>query len=100
MAAAIMNAGMDSVENERFDETIFSYFDKSFWYKRKSWAYAKMIGGYKIDGWHLMKSAMVVFMVLACVCFKKDAPIIVHIGIFGLLWNLTFNLFYNHLFKK
>lgn len=96
--AALFNAVMDSVENEHFFDTVFRDKDKSFWYKRESWNKATQFGGYKFDAWHLAKSAMIFCFVLAILLYRSwfgwwDFVII------GVIWNISFNLFYR-LLKK
>ena len=63
--AAVFNAIMDKLENENFYTSVFKNLNEKFWYKRESWKYAKKIFGYKIDGWHLAKSAMIICLCLA-----------------------------------
>jgi hypothetical protein len=97
--AAIFNACMDRVENENFYTSVFKKLNKNFWYKRESWETAYKIFGYKFDFWHLSKSAMVISLCLAIALY---VPILgtIDFVIFGLLWNLTFNLFYNKILKR
>ena len=98
--ASICNALMDIVENENFFTSKFKNLDQKFWYKRESWKYAKKIFSYKLDAWHLSKSAMIVFLCLAVVNYDVIIYPIVDFLIFGILWNAIFNVFYNHLFKS
>lgn len=99
--AAILNAVMDSVENEHVYATIFKNKNPAFWHKRYSWDKAKKIGGWKFDSWHVAKSLMLGFITLAIVFYK---PILTHwtldFSIAGVTWIITFNLFYNRIFKK
>lgn len=97
--AAICNALMDSVENEHFVVTKFRYLNRKFWYKRISWQYAKVVFKYKIDSWHLSKSLMLIFLGIFC-CFPAHINSFINFAIFGICWLATFNLFYNHVFKK
>lgn len=96
--AAIFNAVMDRLENETFFTSIFKHENERFWYKRESWKYAKRVFNYKIDGWHLAKSAMIICLCLAIVFYTPMFGWIDFV-LFGLLWNLTFNIFYNRIFK-
>lgn len=107
--ASFFNAVMDATENENFHESIFKKLPQQFWYKRESWKYAKKIFGYRIDAWHLSKSFMVVFMSFA-IYFEQFSNQIWHtsndilnigidVVIAGVLWNLSFVLFYHHIFK-
>ena len=95
--AAICNAFMDIVENENFHASIFKNLNQKFWYKKGSWLYAKRIGGYKLDAWHLAKSLMIILICVAIITYHPFIPIIDFV-IYGLLWNLTFNTAYK-LFK-
>lgn len=93
--AAICNAVMDVLENENFHTSIFMNKNQRFWYKRESWKYAKMIGGYRLDAWHLFKSAMVVLLITAIVFYSPMYGWIDFI-IYGIAWNIVFNFFYNN----
>jgi hypothetical protein len=97
--AAFLNAVMDAVENENYSESIFRKLPQQFWYKRESWKYAARIFGYKIDAWHLSKSAMIICFVLAMIFFdmpvKKWQDVAVYLIAGGLTWNVAFWLFYH-----
>lgn len=105
--AAAFNAVMDALENENFHESIFKKWNRFFWYKRESWFVAKTIWGYKFDGWHLAKSAMVVSLVLSVIHFpgfhssgwQYVFDVLFLLLIYGILWNVIFWLFYHKLFK-
>lgn len=97
--AAICNAVMDRIENENFFKSVFSNKNETFWYKRESWKFAKKVFGYKIDAWHLFKSAMIVSLCLSIVFYIPIFGIIDFV-LFGALWNLTFNVFYNRILNK
>jgi hypothetical protein len=97
--AAALNAAMDMLENENYHSSIFAKWDQTFWYKRESWKTAKKIFGYKIDGWHLTKSAMIVTLALAIAAHARVAPALLEILVIGVVWNLSFNAAY-HLMKK
>lgn len=94
--AAFLNAVMDLLENENFSSSVFRNLNPKFWYKRESWKYAKRIGGYKVDGWHLAKSAMIICFAFAIVSYD---PLLwwVDILLIGLVWNVVFNLSYKAL---
>lgn len=93
--AAACNAAMDLIENENISRSIFSKLDPKFWYKRESWKYAYKFGGYKLDAWHLLKSTMI--CLLAAAVALNSVPSILMFIWFGAVWNLSFNLFYNHI---
>lgn len=97
--AAIFNAIMDILENENFYSSIFRNLNERFWYKRTSWKYAKKIGGYKIDAWHLAKSSMIVSLVLA-ILFNKQPFSLTYFILYGVEWNIVFVFFYSKIFKK
>lgn len=104
--AAAFNAVMDSVENEHIHSTIWADKKKwEWWYKRESWDNAKRIMGWKFDGWHTFKSLMI-FALLFIPAMLIQLPItgVVWVDLLlrwmacGLIWNGTFNIFYNHIF--
>lgn len=102
--AAMFNALMDSVEYETaFEKSIFHKLNPKWWCKSISWEYVKFLPftKYRPDAWHLSKSAMVVCIVLAIVTYVpiSENKLIAFIAL-GILWNLSFNLFYNHIFRK
>lgn len=124
--AAICNAVMDAITHH-WDESIF---DKPkggiskwemWWNPQYSWInkykdrdskkpIRKILGLFDVpftDAWHTFKSSMIVLIVLSIITFNKDIIwfntwwfycfILI---IYGFAWNLTFNLFYNKIFKK
>ena len=107
--AAICNAAMDSVSHH-FSSSIFRWKDEKFWNAQVSWQYAKMIGGYKFDAWHLFKTLMLFFLFAAVVHYKPIsanlftamipfAHQLIDWCLLGTIWNLTFNLFYNKILR-
>lgn len=94
LMASVMNAVMDRLENESFFSSVFKDWDQKFWYKRESWKYAKVIFNYRVDGWHLSKSAMIVFIALAIVSYEKLFNPIVDFVLIGIVWNVTFEFMY------
>ena len=96
--AAILNAFMDIIENENFRNSIFHEYNPLFWYKRESWKSAKKYFGWKFDAWHIAKSLMLASLILAIIFYKSILGLY-DIFIFGLVWNLTFNIFYNKIFR-
>ena len=97
--AAIINAMMDRLENETFFNSIFKDWNQKFWYKRVSWEHAKVIFNYKIDGWHLCKSTMLILIMAAIVCYKPVTIWQVDFIFLGILWNVIFEFFYSSVFK-
>ncbi len=98
--AAFFSAVMDSIENEHIKITIFQYLPVNFWYKRESWNKSKQIFGYKIDAWHLSKSAMVICVAFAALFYKEIFGFWWDLLFYGAVWCHVFNGFYNHVFKK
>lgn len=92
--AAICNALMDRVENENFYVSVFKGLNPKFWYKRESWKGSVKIFNFHVDAWHIAKSLMII-------CFAAAiSKSFIEFCIIGVIWNLTFNLFYNKIFKK
>lgn len=107
--SAIANAIADRLENVvAFNDSIFYNRDPKFWCKEISWQYAKKIFSYKIDAWHLAESFQVVILLLALIlCFSNMQAPNLHgwwlAGLFcflGILYNVTFNIFYNRILKR
>lgn len=97
--AAFFNAIMDTLENKvSFEASIFREWDIKFWRKDISWQYAKKVFGWKCDGWHLAKSSMIFCLVGAIIVFRPHHQLWVHFISMGLIWNLSFGIFYK-LFK-
>ena len=101
--AAMLNAVMDTCE------TVISFnasklrkwgFDQDVWCKPISSSMNFIpFTRYRSDAWHICKSFMIVFMVMAIV---KYEPVLNHFVDFitlGTVWNLTFNIVYNYLKK-
>jgi hypothetical protein len=101
--AATCNALMDSVEYETaFNRSIFSSLNPKWWCKTVSWQYINFIPftKYRLDAWHLFKSLMIIAQISAIVSYKPIVNELIDIILFGLIWNMVFNLFYNHIFRK
>lgn len=101
--AAFFNAVMDAVENENYYESIFKKLPVQFWYKRESWKYVKKIFGYRPDAWHLAKTLMLFCFAGAVIAFdlpvNKWHDVTFYIATLGIIWNVTFWLFYHKIFK-
>ncbi len=99
--AAIFNACMDRVETFiHFNDSVFCKLNPKFYSKMDSSNYAYRIINYKVDFWHLCKSAML-FCLLATPFFYDIIfiPILDYI-IFGILYNVVFEQFYSRILKK
>lgn len=97
---AFFNAFMDVLENENFHESpLTRNLNPDFWYKRVSWEKGKKIFGYRIDGWHLMKSCFIMCIFAAIVLYQPIVQPIVDFIIYGFVHNIMFGLFYHKIFK-
>lgn len=96
--AAICNAMMDTLSHH-FHASVFSDLNPKFWNPNISYKYAKFFPytKYRVDAWHLAKSTMIVLLISLLAC-NVITFWWLDIIICGLLWNGTFNLFYNKLF--
>lgn len=98
--AAAFNAIMDRTENApAFNQSIFKNLDQTFWLKEVSWKYAKKIFSWKFDAWHLAKSSMIICFIGAVLVFHLKHQAWVHFISMGIIWNASFNLFYNKILK-
>lgn len=107
--SAIINAFMDRIDDENIHQSIAKNWNWKFWYKRESDKNSKMIGKYRIDGWHLSKSSMVILLAF-CAYYFGRSPLIqleywwldlpINIIVLGIEWILVFNLFYNKIFFR
>src|SRR5690242_11898251 len=106
LLSAFFNACADAFENENYFESIFKKWNQRFWYKRESWKYAKKIFGYKIDGWHLSKSAWIICAAISGVLYEPisvklfQVPFLnglLDVCISGVIWIAGFNIFYHRI---
>jgi hypothetical protein len=93
LLAAICNAVMD-VLSFHYHSSIFRYMNESFWNPEKSWV-KKFIPftKYRLDAWHVFKSLMICFLLLAAFGLTWK------FFLAGAIWILTFNLFYNKVLR-
>ncbi len=100
--AAICSAVMDLLENENFSSSVFHKLNPKWWYKRESDDHANFIPftKYRIDGWHLFKSQLVVYATIAIVAYATIINWWVDVLIYGAVWNLVFSLFYHKLLRR
>ena len=94
--ASVFNSIMDKTETIiSFNSSVFKKLNPNFWCKPLS-ANTPLLKftHYRIDAWHLSKSLMVI-----CICAAMSSTIWEFI-IYGIIWNLVFNLMYNHSLKK
>lgn len=100
MAAAMFNAAMDMLFSiAKFQQSIFRNWRVDIWCEEIAWNKDNRIGGYKLTGWHLCKSAMVICLALAIVLYNPYVWWIDFLFI-GYFWNITFSLFYDIIFKR
>ena len=118
--AAICNAVMDVI-SFHYKQSIFTKFNPQWWNPAISWKNKYIdwdndvrmekviyIGNlfsikyptFLTDAWHFFKSLMIVLLGFAIVLYNPVVNIYVDIILVGLAWNLTFNVFYNKIFKK
>ena len=98
--AGIGYAFIDRIDDENFRESIFKNWNEKFWYKRVSWIYAKRIFKYPVDAWHLGKSFVIISFVLAAVFYKPVVNWWLDALACGIIYIITFNIFYNRIFEK
>lgn len=115
--ASICNAVMDTL-CQHHDNSIFGKYKIGFWSDASttSWRNKYVEGNplkgrkklfWKInipstftDAWHFTKSSMIVFLIAAIVLYTPVFGLFIDFSVLGLIWNLTFNLFYNVILIK
>lgn len=100
---------MDTLTHHYYRSIFFKKdFNKYFWNPEESWLHAKMLPftKYRLDAWHLFKSAMIIFQASAIITAWIETPLFnvwwFYLSFFillGIVWNGTFNLFYNHILR-
>jgi len=110
--AAALNAFMDRIETIiAFDKSIFHKLDTRFWCKSISAHYVIFLPmtKYRADAWHIAKTLMLLCIGLAIVCYSPIVEVfgISFIDMFldiilltWISWICSFNVFYNHIFKR
>lgn len=114
MLAAICNAIMD-ICKDKYYISIFNKPQNTYWWdgsiswKNKYYDRNIIKGRNKIpiwftDAWHFFKSLMIVNLAMTlCVATIFYKPVYFYVEsiiVFGLVWNTTFNLFYNKILRK
>lgn len=114
--AAICNAVMDTLSHH-YSTSVFTSYDPKYWNPKYSWKnkYVDWDGGNRkmrpmfwiLDAWHLFKSCMIVFLCLSVVTFPMMYVVCpwwfgmaLYVGVYGLLWNITFSAFYHRFFIR
>lgn len=84
-------------------DTIAHHKGRSVFRNSKFWANGgKLLPGtkYKLDGWHLANSGMIICFVVATVLHDPILVWYFEIPIAGVLFNIVFNVFYNKLLLR
>jgi len=100
LLAAIFNAVMDKTKDTiQFNSSAFRNLNPKFWNDEVSESVFILGTKYKPNAWHISKSCMIFCFAFAIIFYK---PFINYIDfcVIGAIWILTFNLFYNHIFKR
>jgi hypothetical protein len=114
--ASICNAIMD-VCSFHYSNSIFNKLNPKYWNPEISWknkyidcdptkGMRKIFFGlldypvFLTDAWHLFKSLMIIFLVTAIVLYKPLFSQLIDFVSMGIMWNFTFNFFYNVIFKR
>lgn len=88
ICAAVFKAAADRIANHENTPSIF----KGFWLKQgKFLPFTK----YKVDGWHISNSGMICSFIALILCTAGWYFYFILGGVFI----MTFNIFYNHIFK-
>lgn len=103
---AICKAVADTLA-DHFDTSVFKKLNRKFWDKSTSSEAAIKIPftKYKVDAWHITNSIAIVFILFAIKFYKPLFPnrfffSVIEGIIYGTLWNLSFDLFYNKILRR
>jgi uncharacterized membrane protein YbaN (DUF454 family) len=96
--AAICNAAMDRMEPWAFGGSIFSTWG-DFW-NRGGTTPRRTVFGWKFDGWHCAKSAMIVCFCASAVVYRPMFGPAVDLLIYGAVWNIVNPNFYGKVFYR
>jgi hypothetical protein len=102
LLAGVCKAVADTLQHH-FQQSVFKWWDPRFWDGAVSWQYAHYLKftRYKIDGWHIANSLMILFFCLA-IAFHKTGrfDVFLEVIMYGGLFDIAFNIFYNKILKK
>lgn len=101
--AAIFNAIMDRVETTiAFNDSVFYKLNPLWWCKAQSADVVKKIPftNYKIDCWHLSKSAMICSFLAIPFFYKPIIGGFVDYVMLGILYNVVFEQLYSRVLRK
>lgn len=106
--AAIANACMDNLSHHWY-KSIFNKLNSKFWNPEISWKLGYIPHTkYKFDAWHIFKSTMIICLCAAIALYNPEwlfpgnrkYSCFIAFCLFGIAWNGTFNLFYNHILNR
>lgn len=95
--AAIFNSICDNLAWHYYKSVFKKFKNPDFFDPNVSWKTEKKIFGWKFDAWHISKSCMLILLFFAIKYNKTVFDPIIDIVLCGLIWNGTFNLFFNRL---
>lgn len=100
LLAAIMKAVADTLMFH-YDTSVFKHLTPKFWNPVESYKYVKPLPftKYKPDGWHLANSGLIICFIAAAVFHDIHLKWYFVLPALGVLFNLTFNLFYNKILR-
>jgi hypothetical protein len=97
--AAFFKAVADTLSHH-FDTSVFKWRDRRFWDPLVSQSAPYLKGTkYRLDAWHLANSGMIVCFCVAAVLHRPALAWYWELLAGGILFNLSFNLFYNKLLR-
>jgi hypothetical protein len=83
----------------RFDTSIFKSDNtkwNTWWSDRSKRFWIVQLN----DGWHHFKMWMIVFFILAVISYQPIWTWYIDFWVYGLVWNLVFNLFFDIVWRK
>lgn len=102
--AAVSKAVADTLA-DHFWVSIFKKLNPKFWDKATASDNEKTfwITKYKLDGWHIANSLIIIFFLLAMVNYQPHLKVYfdaLYFILSGIAFNIFFNLFYNRILKS
>src|SRR5688572_22267142 len=84
-----------------YDTSIFKWKDRRFWDPALSYAYAPFLKftKYRLDAWHLANSGCIICF-CAALAIGTPYPWYIDFAGSGIVFNLSFNLFYDTILRK
>jgi hypothetical protein len=102
--AAICKAVSDTLVHHYYT-SVFRFKDPRFWNPNESYKYTGFLKiwfiktAYRADAWHISNSLMIISFCLAIVLHKPVLSWYYEFIIAGILFNGTFNIFYNKILR-